>query len=168
MYEAYMPSIELPARDASYHAKEQCEHGLRLVPVEMPADAEVVQFDDDVFGRRAALLDAFVHERDVTGAALKSFDDRRRRCEHVVEQADLAQVRSLREVEAEQFVIDCVGDRIEESNLRSYWQSHFAALDLRDRHSRLFQERRQVNACLACARAGFARQQAVRIGDISQ
>src|SRR5205085_5292595 len=100
MGEAQTMSDQMHPGEGTQHAQKACERELPLLPVLKAADASVAQRDVDHPAVDELLHGAYVDHCAETRGSLTHIEDRRGRCERVVEQSEFPQFTAFRQVQA--------------------------------------------------------------------
>src|SRR4029077_9281428 len=106
---------------------------------------------------------AGIDDRTITLSTIERFAERLRRCCSIVEQSHLSKIYVPRQSESEQWIFQCFGRQLKESDLTRNTNAHIFLVYLTDRQTRPLQQRLKNAAGLAQILSGQARRHAQRV-----
>src|SRR5215813_2836715 len=129
----------------------------------MSSDASIAQGNREIAGSKTFQNDACIDDRTVALGPLQRVAERLRGSGNVVEQPDKPEVRVARQSEAEEWIVQCFGGKLQKPDLASNADAHVFVVYLNGRQTGASQQRLEDNARLAQACFSQTRRHAHRV-----
>src|SRR5215813_6848864 len=117
----------------------------------MSGNTGVAQGDREIAGFKTFQYDACIDDRTVALCAIQRVAERLRRSGNVVEQPGKPEVRVAHQSEAEEWIVQCLGRKLQKPDLARNADPNVFPVDLAGRQTGAFQQRLEHNARLAQA-----------------
>src|SRR5215813_7185753 len=129
----------------------------------MSSDASIAQGNREIAGSKTFQNDACIDDRTVALGPLQRVAERLRGSGNVVEQPDKPEVRVARQSEAEEWIVQCFGGKLQKPDLARNADAHVFVVYLNGRQTGASQQRLENNARLAQASRSQTRRHAHRV-----
>src|SRR5262249_40224218 len=117
----------------------------------MSGNTGVAQGDREIAGFKTFQYDACIDDRTVEHGAIQRVAERLGRSGNVVEQPGKPEVRVAHQSEAEEWIVQCLGRKLQKPDLARNADPNVFPVDLAGRQTGAFQQRLEHNARLAQA-----------------
>src|SRR5882762_2332819 len=130
MYKPYPHRHQAEVCQLPAHANQRGHEEFDLMPIQVPADAHIVEVNADALVISVSQADPFIDDHAVSCRPPQSLIQYFRGGGNVIEQSELPKIGLLRKMKSEMIVLQGLGGKIQKANLISNFHANVWVFDL--------------------------------------